>query len=427
MPEEQPVAAPRSYIARHPIFDPQLKVHAYELLFRSGLDDFFFGETPEQASRKVIADSSLLTDLETLTSGKPAFYNVTADAIHSGFVSMLPKELAVIEIGKTVEPNQELIQACQALHKAGYTFALDDFVFREELQPLIDLADIIKVDVLATDRGECEALVKRFQGTGVRLLAEKVETREMFNETRELGYALFQGFFFSRPQVVTLNDIPGFKLHYLNILKEINRPDLDFDQLEQLIRQDVSMTYKLLRYINSAHFSFRGGIDSIRQALRLLGEKEIKKWASLVAITNVGREHPEELLRQAIIRARFCESLAGCFDSQGQRFGGHFDLPGQKRRLFLMGLLSLIDVFLGRPLPEILEPLPLEQEIKQALMGESNQLGKVLRCAVAQEQGDWDRLERLVGPDQESIIASHYLEATAWATSSLGAGMARDD
>ena len=427
MPEMQPVEAPRSYIARQPIFDAQLKVYAYELLFRSGLENFFSGATPEQASRKVIADSSLLADIETLTSGKLAFYNVTADTLHNGFVSMLPKALAVIEVVEPVEPNQEMIQDCRVLHEAGYVFALDDFVFQNDPHPLIELADIIKVDVLTTDRREREAVVERFQGASVRLLAEKVETREMFDETRELGYTLFQGYFFSRPAIVTINDIPGFKLHYLNILQEINRPDLDFDQLEQLIRQDVSMTYKLLRYINSAHFSFRGGIDSIRQALRLLGEQEIKKWASLVAFTSIGREHPEELLLQAVIRGKFCESLSDCFDIQGQSLGGRFDLRGQGQKLFLMGILSLINVFLGRPLPEILESLPLDDEIKQALMGKSNQLGKVLQCAVAQERGDWEQLDSLVRPDQESVIASHYLAATAWATSSLRAGLAGND
>jgi EAL and modified HD-GYP domain-containing signal transduction protein len=313
-----------------------------------------------------------------------------------------------------VEPDAEVIAACRLLKAKGYLLALDDFVYHEGFDPLIALVDIIKVDFLATDLEEQQSLIERLACPGLSFLAEKVETREVFQQALEMGYAYFQGYFFSRPEVVTGRDVPGFKLHYLQILQEIHQPELNFKQLVEIIKRDMSLSYKLLRYINSAYFGRRTQVTSIKQALALLGEKEVKKWATLIVLVSMAQDKPEELVIQAIVRAKLCESLAA---SAG--------LAHRVEDLFIMGMFSLIDAILDRELAEILNDLPIAGDIKAALLDGNNSLHNVYQYVLAYEDADWEQLSMhasKLGTD-ENLLPQLYIDAINWASQSLSTGV----
>ena len=406
-----------AFIARQPIFDRQLGVHAYELLFRSGLKDFFDHPDPDQASSKVIADSLLLPGLDSLTGGRPAFINVTRELLVGDGISLLPASTTVVEILETVEPDREVLDACRTLKSRGYMLALDDFVLGSPWEPWLEIADIVKVDVVASDPKARAELAKRFKNGGPMLLAEKVETQTVHQETRGLGYRYFQGFFFARPTTLSARDIPATRMHHLQLLREIHRPDLDFDALEGIIEHEVGLSYKLLRYINAAHFGWRGHVESIRHALMLLGEREIKNWASVVLLAGMAGDKPEELVTQALTRGRHCELLAA-----------PAGLGPRAQDLFLMGSFSLIDAMLDHPLPDVLRDLPIASDIKDALLGEPGPLRDLFTSVVAYAGGDWalvtERAARL--HLDEGAIAARYVDALQWCDESLdGGGIAR--
>jgi c-di-GMP-related signal transduction protein len=294
----------KTFMARQPIFDRRKNIYGYELLFRHGLENFF-DETLDKdyASSKVLLDSFLVFDLNDLTRGKRAFLNFTERVLLSEVANSFPKNTIIIELLENIEPTPEIVAACAKLKSKGYLLALDDFQYHPRFKPLIQLADIIKVDFLIT-RGEKERqdIIKK-SGDRVIYLAEKVETLEEYNQAREMGYTYFQGYYFSRPVIVAGKEIPSHKLNLVQILKEIHQPEMDFIQLGNIIQRDVSLSYKLLRFINSAAFGIPNEIHSIRHALNLLGINEFKKWIPLVLLSQMGSDKPNELMINSLIRA----------------------------------------------------------------------------------------------------------------------------
>jgi c-di-GMP-related signal transduction protein len=394
-----------SFIARQPIFDTQQKVYGYELLFRSGIENVFRSSDPDQATSKVLTDSFSLFGMSTLTGGKRGFINITRDILLKDYVLLMPKDEIVVEILENIEPDPEVIHACERLKKAGYTLAMDDFVYAEAYKPLIQMADFIKVDFLQTEEKERKALLERCRSNGIRFLAEKVENLKVFEEAKKIGYSHFQGYFFSKPTVLSRKDIPKFKLHYLRIMQEVHRPEMNFNRLGDYIKQEISLSYKLLRYINSAFFGLRNTITAIKQALVLLGEREIKNWISLVALAGMGDDKPEELAIQAVVRAKFCQAL-----------GPLIGLGAKGEDLFLLGLLSLIDAFLDRPMGEILKELPVDEEIKKALLGGDSSLSSPYQFVLAYEKGEWEKVtkQRLQMGINEAVPPRLYLAAVEW-------------
>jgi EAL and modified HD-GYP domain-containing signal transduction protein len=393
-----------TFIARQPIFDAQRKVYGYELFFRSGLENVFRHPDPGQATSKVMADSFFLFNLNDLTGGKRAFINVPRDILLKEYMFFLPKEQVVVELLETVEPDPEVIQACQKLKQAGYLIAMDDFVYDERYEPLLEFTDLVKVDFLSTPEPVRKALFKKLSPLKVRLVAEKVETDQMLQEGIASGYSFFQGYFFSKPAIIVGKDIPGFKAHYFQLLKEIHRAEIDLKRLEDIIKQEVGLTYKLLRYINSAFFGLRSKITSVKQALVLLGEKTIKNWISFVALASMGADKAEELLVLTIVRARFCEMLAP-----------YFNLSDRKEDSFLVGLFSLIDAFLDRPLSDILAEIPIDDPIKMALLGEPNRLRDIYQYTLSYEKAAWGQLDKpIIPPGEETTPLSLYLDALKW-------------
>ncbi len=401
------------FIARQPIFDRKQRVFAYELLFRDSLQNFFSPDSdPNEATSRLMTQSFLGFDAAKLTDNKWAFINLPRQVLVDRCIHLLPRELYVPEILEDIPAAPDVVEACRQLKESGYKLALDDFVFHPDLLPLVEYADIIKVDVLQTGLDEQRRLLAELDNGRILFLAEKVETPEAFEQARDMGYSYFQGFFFSEPVLLSKKDIPAAKLQALRLLEQINRPDIDLDGLEEIVKQDVSLSYKLLRYINSPFFGLRTLIHSIHHALTLLGTQEIRKWVNLIVLGQLSDDKPLELLRNTLIRARFCESLAG---PMGQR--------KRSQDLFLLGLFSMIHAILGRPLEELLETIGLADDIKATLLGDNTPLAPTFALAVAYERGDWQRFATAAGElaSGEEQLPTLYVEALEWTARSMAA------
>jgi EAL and modified HD-GYP domain-containing signal transduction protein len=395
----------QKFVARQPILDAKENIFAYELFFRSGLESYFQCDDPDHASSSVVIDSFFLFGLQTLTQGRRAFLNFTRNLILRNYATLLPNQQVGIEILETADVDESLVRACRELKSQGYLLALDDFVLSKELQPMIDVVDLIKVDFLKTPTKVCRELMRSYGPRGISMVAEKVETREQFRMARDMGYKYFQGYFFSRPETLSGRELPAFKLNYLWLLQAINKEEPDLFEIENVIKREPSLVYRLLRYLNSAIFGFSVQIRSIRHALTLLGMNELRKWTSLVALSGMGADRPSALMNSLVIRAKFCEALA--------------PLVGQQARaldLFLMGLLSMIDTVLERPLPEILHQLAVSAEVKTALLSGGNQMRQILDLVVATEKGHWPRLSFLASALKipEDSVTEAYLQSLQW-------------
>jgi c-di-GMP-related signal transduction protein len=390
------------FVARQPIFDRTEKVFGYELLFRNGLENRFTGD-PDAASRSTV-DSSLLMGLNILCDGKRAFVNCTRDTLIKGLITLLPSTKTIVEILESVPPDPDVMAACQSLREAGYLIALDDYVTDDVREPMAMMADIIKVDMKLTTAPQRAALVKKFAPFHRRMLAEKVETREEFVQAREQGFVYFQGYFFRRPEVLTTRDMPANHLNYLRMLRAVSQADLNVPELDRLIKGEASICYRLLRYLNSAAFGFRNEIHSVRHALSILGEREVRRWVRLVAAVGAGQDKASDLLLAALVRGQFGELLAP-------------RVPHGESDLFLLGLLSLIDAMLEIPMSTVLEKLPLDKDTKAVLLGQPSLLRPVFQLMLAHESGEWDAALKLAASlhlDPEEV-AGLYWQAQQWA------------
>lgn len=390
------------FVARQPILTADEKVFGYELLFRDGIENYFRCSDSDAASRSTL-DSSLLLGLDVLCDKHYAFVNCTRDVLVKDYAVLLPPRQTVIEVLESVHPDQIVVSACQRLKQAGYLIALDDFIANGPREPLTELADIIKVDLRATAPEQQSVIVRRY-GSRIQLLAEKVETREEFRAARDRGFLYFQGYFFRRPEVLTARDIPRNLANYLRMLQEVSRPELDLHVIEKLVKSEVSLCYRLLRYLNSARFCFASEIHSVQHALTMLGEREIRRWVQLVATLGAGQNKSGELVLSALVRARFCDLLSSKLAHGGSD-------------LFLMGLMSLMDAVLEMPMSEVLERVPLDQAIKNVILGGPSHLRTIFRLMLAQESGEWPavaELARLLHVPRDDV-ADAYWQALQWA------------
>jgi EAL and modified HD-GYP domain-containing signal transduction protein len=394
------------FIARQPIFDTKGRVYAYELLFRSGLHNYFDCDDQDHAAASVIANSNLLFNLSEMTGNTKAFINCTRRILLENLITTLPRQQTAVEILEDIEPDEALIAACQQLKKLGYTLALDDFVYHKKFEPFVELADIIKVDFLLSSVKKQEQLAKVMIPRGIKMLAEKVETHEVYEQAKKMGYQLFQGYFFAKPVIISRKDIPTNKIQFLRILKDVHAQEVDFKKLAATIQSEVSLSYKLLKLINSAAFSLRHKVTSILQALSLLGLREIRSWISLLSISSLADDKPAELVVCSLIRARLCEHLA-----QPCKMGDRHS------EMFLMGLFSLLDVIMSRPIDEILHEITVEENILEALTGTPGPLLAVLNLVIAMEKGEWEQVSRLALELQveEQPLSTAYVDAVKWA------------
>jgi len=400
------------FVARQPIFDREKVVHAYELLFRSGFENYYNALDGDKATVDVIANSFFVIGFDQLTDGRRAFINFTRNLLTKRVADLLPKEAVTVEILEDVEPDDEMVKVCRELKESGYIVAMDDFVSKDAGNPLVEYADIVKVDFMGTEPHERKALCESLSRRGVSPLAEKVETEDEFLQAVEWGYEYFQGYFFSKPVIKSGKRLTGNKLTYLQVLYEVNQPGISYDELEKLIKQDLSLTYQLLRFMNSAWFGFRCEIKSIRHALVLLGPKEIKKWFSLIALTNMATDKPEELILRAVARAKIAEGIAPLVGMKEHR-----------SELFLLGMFSLIDAVTDTPMDEIMEKLPLDQQVKKALLGEECVFKTVYDTILSYEQGEWDPFAQCAEKLhlEESQMPKLVTESQQWASQAFSA------
>ncbi len=409
MAEEQDPTNPRTFIVRQPIFNDREEVERYQLLFRGESGGASDDLEHDCASAKDIASGSLLLDLKALSCGKQSVVAVSEEAVVNSYVDLLPNDTTTLELAEVDKAGPELVEAYSGLRDKGFKLALPHFRYREELASLVRAVSAIKVDFSQTSRDERRAMVERSAEWDVKLIATSIDTRELLEEARALGYEYFKGNFISDAVVVSTKELPANTAQLLQVLNKIYEPELDFDGLEEAIKMDVALCHKLLRYINSARFSFRVPIESIRRALVAMGETEIRKWASMIILTQVGEEQPAELISQSVVRAKFCESL-----------GKRFENEGRASELFLAGLFSNLDVLLGQPREQALEHLALSDDVKDALLGQGGELSELYDLSLSYGQGRWrDVQQSAAGSEAESEVSSLYVEAVEWGDDTL--------
>ncbi len=404
-PNSQKNITIQKVLARQPILDRHQKTFAYELLFRTEKTEKAFpSQISGEAATLNVINSLLSFGLENIVGNKKAFINFTTELLVEEYFNFLPQEIVVIEILENVDLNSRTIEACKKAKKQGFQLALDDFFFREGIKPLIQLSDIIKIDFQETSKDQIRRLTRYFKAMKKSTLAEKVETTAEFNEALSLNFDYFQGFFFSRPQIVSQRDIPAYKASLLRIIRETQQ-ETNLEKMSSLIAQDLALSWKLLKFINSAFFSLRAPVSSISRAAAMLGERELKRWIMLIAISEIATDRPSELVVQATLRAKFAELI-------GQKLGG--ESLGLKA--FTAGIFSLMDVILQRPMKEILEKVPLEDPIKRAIVDKSGKIGKIIQLIISCENMDIEKIDILKSDlgissnDLEQI----YLQALKW-------------
>ena len=394
------------FVARQPIFDRLRHVYAYELLFRSGMSNAFPGVDGDEATSSLLSSSFFTVGIEQIASGHKAFINFTEDMLVQGVPAMFPRDCVVVEVLEDVRPTEDVISACRELVRKGYLLALDDFVYQDNLVPLIELAAIIKVDFRLTPLAQIKDMVATLKQYPCRLLAEKIETHEEFALADSMGFVYFQGYFFSKPEVLKNKDIPSSQMALMQLIVKVNQADFEVSDIEKLVTQDISISYKLLKYLNSAYYSRLQPITSIHQAIAFLGGKGTRLFVSLIATSKLSEHKPDELIRTACIRARFLEQIG-----MAQNLD-HGDC-------FMLGLFSLLDAMLDVSMDVLMGQLPLSEDITQALVHKTGRLYPLLQLIVLHEVGEWNEMKTLqtqLAFDEHSIM-TYYLDAVRWAES----------
>jgi EAL and modified HD-GYP domain-containing signal transduction protein len=395
------------YVARQPILDLRGRVHGYELLFRAGPEAAFRGDG-DMATRTML-DNAVIFGLERLSGGLPAFVNCTLEALTENLVEVLPPSMTVLEVLETLEPVPKLIGACRKLKDDGYRLALDDFTWATKFAPLVELADYIKVDFTLSSVQERQSLLKRMQGTTVTMIAEKVETLEEFNIACQEGFTLFQGYYFCRPFLLENKKIPSNRISHIEILQLLHSDEIDFRKLTSALKRDTSLTYRLLRLVNSPVYAMRQRVRSIEAALIAVGEDAFRRIAMLAITCELNSDQPMEILRMAFIRGRFCELAAGlCSLNSTEQY--------------LLGMLSLLPVMLHVPMVTLVRELPLSDQVREALQGSANTEGILLRWVENHERGAWAACDAEAQAHglQQVDLALYYTESVIWAEDALG-------
>lgn len=371
------------FIARQPIFNKNKTVYGYELLFRENANNLYISEDGDKATSNVMVGSFLNMGIENLTGGKKAFVNFTEKFIKEGIATLFPKEFLVAEILENVEPDNEIIEACKALKQAGYLIALDDFVFHNKYKELIKYADIIKIDFLSSSEIQQRLAISKPGCSNIKFLAEKIETKKDFDNAVKWGYTYFQGYFFAKPEIVSTHVLSSYKLNYLLLLNEMGSDEPEFGRLTEIIESDIAFSYEILKIVNTIEYQRVNRINSIQQALVILGFKEMKKWVSLAVMRKLGEGKPSELINYSMLRSKFMELLSERIEHQSV-----------KSEFITLGMFSLIDVVMGMQMKDILNKMPFSDTIKDILEGHGN--GEILeecyKLILAYEQAEVEKV-----------------------------------
>ena len=397
MSAEAPPAT-SAFVSRQPVLDLEGRVFGYELLYRDG------DAAPQDGTdARGLTDVVLDMGLDTLAEGKPAFLNFTRELLVNKAGTLLPPKKAVVQLRRGLEVDAEVVAACEELHKAGHRLAID-FGADPEAERLLPLMAFIRIDVRSMSMEAASALVKRFAAVKIRAIAEKVETAEAYASAKAIGFTLFQGFYFCKPTTQKASALPGRKLAYMQLLTALRQPDVGVRQIEELVKHDVSLSYRVLKCVNSAAYGLRSEVTSIKQALIMIGVEPIRRWVSVWSVAGLNDGGPSEIVTVSLLRARCCELLG-----EQMRSG--------EQELFLLGLCSLLDAILDRPLADAIADLPLSGPVRAALLGEQNVCRDVLDTVVAYEAGNWDEATekaKALGLKEEAPAAV-YRDALTWA------------
>ncbi|MCK5069699.1 MAG: EAL domain-containing protein [Desulfocapsa sp.] len=374
------------YIARQPILNVHKKLFAYELLYRGDKDYTLDKVSGDRATASVLSSVFLTKEIDDISGYKPCFVNFPQKLIEEMLPASFPKSQIVVEILEDIEPTTKVIDACMQLHEDGYTIALDDFVYDRKFEPLIEIADIVKIDIRMTPLNTIVRTMNILARHNVKLLAEKVETIEEFEQANKMGFAYYQGYFFCKPERIKVKELSANKASLLLLLTEVTKKKTDFDRLSQIIQTDVALTYKLMRFLNSAYFYRIQEVKTVTHAIAYLGEKELRRFIMLIIISELAVEKPGELVRLVLVRAKFCELL-------GEASPYKYDTS----ELFIMGLFSLLDAMLNSTMKTLLDTLPVSDMIKKALLLQPGRYLIFLKILISIERNQLEALKPLLG------------------------------
>jgi len=395
------------YAARQPILDKSKKLFAYELLFRDSLDNVFPDIDGDEATSKIIEASQFNMGISEFTGNKPAFINFTLETLTQGYPEMLTPDEVVVEILETIKPGKKLLALCKDLHKKGYTLALDDYEHQSVWAHFYPFIKIIKIDIQQSSIDDIKEVLTAIKDhPHIQMLAEKVETYEEYDQMLQLGFDYFQGYFFARPEMVKTKSLSPSQMAMAELLYETSKTELDLNSITSVFERDVSLSYKLLRYANSAIFKRRNEISTIKQALVILGSGELKRFIGLMFAVTANPDKPSELINMAMTRAKFCELVAQDIRSQ-------LDIS----IAFLTGLLSMIDAILDEDMASVLEKLPLSQDIKEPLLTKKGVMAALIKLVELIEQAQWEKTSLVMDKlklDKDKVI-EHYNQAVTWA------------
>jgi len=394
------------YVARQPILDIRGRAHGYELRFWDGREPNF-GADKNLATRTML-DNTMIFGLEELARGLPAFVQCTPDSLTEEWVRVLPPQLTVLELPSSAEATPSLLAACRRLKALGFRLALTDFTGNLNSGALAALADYVKVDAAKADAARRRGLLRQLNSSAVCLVAQNVETQEEYGEACKDGFELFQGYYFCRPEALESHRIPGNRLVHLEILENLQQEPVDLKRMSQLVMCDASLTYRLLRLVNSPICAMRQEVTSIQSALMLVGEATFRRIAMLAIASDFNANQPEEILRMAFERARFCELAASACGLD----------PSEQ---YLIGMVSLFPAMLRILMEDLVQSLPLREEARQALLGWDIPKGVLLHWIVCHEHGNWQECDAIVhscGLSHEHFLRCHA-EAVSWAEAAL--------
>jgi c-di-GMP phosphodiesterase len=396
----------RVLLSRQPIYHSDMSVFGYELLFRSADIDRATFSDGAQATARVMVNALMEIGMDQMVGRHLAFINFERKLLMGNYCEALPPDRVVLELLETVTPDADLLKKLDQLKAFGYRIALDDFICSDPYLALLEYASFVKVDLLASDWPQIERTVSAIGKFPIQLIAEKVEQREQMERCKQIGFKYFQGYFFCRPQNVSGKPVPANRLAMMHLLAQLNKSDIRIEELERTISQDLSLSYKLLRYINSAMCGLTRHVDSIRHATVLVGLDKMRVWASLLVFSGFS-EASQDVLVIGAVRARMCELLASALQLM------------HPERFFLVGLFSVLDAILDRPMEQVLSMLSLSAEIQDALLRQQGELGKMLRAVQAFERRDWSEAKSSIKLGQE-LFERTYVEALAWSANLVG-------
>ncbi len=363
------------YIARQPILTIHKRLFAYELLYRGYDDNTLSDVSGNKATTSLLTSAFLTEGISSISGSKPCFINFTEDLLLKNVPFSFPKSQIVVEVLEDVRPTKKVIEALKNLSTNGYKIALDDFVYDRKLEPLIELAEIIKIDVRLTPLDDILKTLNELSRFKVKLLAEKVESLEEFEKANKLGFKYFQGYFFSKPERILVKELVSAKVNLFNLLAEVTKKTTTIEKLNKIISHDLAISYKLLRFLNSAYFYRLEKVKNVKHAIAYLGEKELRRFILLVIVSELASEKPGELVRLSLVRAKFCELLAR------ESILSEYD-----SEVFMVGLFSLIDSMLETKMESIMTKLPVVDAIKDALISRKGMFAPFLDAVIAYER-----------------------------------------